>query len=122
MKLGLLGPLGHSAIANEDDRTDHFIPPLYHIDKVELELRIIRHRFHPLGSPLQPMMVCWLQSDRIMAGQLHRSVETGCGSPGLLTCGLIEGAMVAGLEERSDGDPAGIPTTETNPEVVSGRS
>jgi hypothetical protein len=65
-------------------------------------------------------MVCWLQSDRILAGRLHGSVEMGCRSPGLITCGLIEETIVAGLEERSDGDAASISAAETNPEVVSG--
>lgn len=58
VKLGLLCPLGRGAIAKEDDGADHFIAPLNAIDKVELELGIIQHRFHRRGSPLHPMMVC----------------------------------------------------------------
>ena len=41
VKLGLLCPLGHGAIAQQDDGTDHFIAPLHAIDKVELELGIL---------------------------------------------------------------------------------
>jgi hypothetical protein len=41
MQLGLLCPLGHSTITNEDDGADHFIAPLHAIDKAELELGII---------------------------------------------------------------------------------
>jgi hypothetical protein len=50
-QVGLRGPLGRGAIAEQDNGADHFIAPLDAIDKVELELGIIRHRVHLPGSP-----------------------------------------------------------------------
>ena len=41
VQLGLLCPLGRSAIPNEDNGADHFIAPLHAIDKAELELGIL---------------------------------------------------------------------------------
>src|SRR5207249_10397039 len=113
------------AIAYEDDGADHFIAPLHVIDTVELELAIIRHRFHPRGSPLHPMMVCGFRSDSSIQGLLRPSAEHGGWSLGLITCwvnreGLLERGG-AGWEEGSDGETAGIPIAETHPQVVSGR-
>ena len=46
------------------------------INKLELELGKIRHRFHPRGSPLSPVMADWLHSDAPA-----RARGTGTGAP-----------------------------------------
>ena len=51
MSLDFLGPLRRGAPLEEDERTDKFVTPLELIDKAELELDKIEHRFHQSALP-----------------------------------------------------------------------
>ena len=60
--LGFLGPLRGGTIAKEHQRTNHLIPPLDVIDKVQLELGKIWQGVHQRFSPLSHRLGCWCQS------------------------------------------------------------